>query len=364
MKDVCKLFVHCLAVFMTLLRPGGFKSIVAENLVLKQQLITLNRGRKRAPNFTVFDRLFFGFLTQLVIPKRLTKIAVILKPATLIKFHQALVKKKYQALYGRKMLSPPGRRGPSEAVIQLVIEMKQRNPGFGYQRIAMQIYQSFGIDISRFAVGRILRKARKHLPTNDGPSWLTFIGHLTDHLWSVDLFRCESILLKSHWVMIALDQYTRRIIGFAVHRGDPTGLSVCLMLIRIKRGYSLPKYLSTDNDPLFKFDRWQANLRILDIEEIKSVPGTPTSHPFIERAIGTCRREYLDQTLFWNEQDLQRKLAAFQTYYNEQRGHMSLAKTTPNQKVEESKPENNLVHLNDYRWKSHCGGLFKLPMAA
>ena len=136
------------------------------------------------------------------------------------------MKEKYQQLYSRKT---PGRPGPNDEIVQLVLEMKQQSPRFGYQRIAMQIYQSFGIEISRFAVGRMLRNNPKHFPSNNGPSWLTFIGHLTDNLWSIDLFRCESIMLKSHWVMIVLDQYTRRIIGFAVHSGNPTGLFVCLM---------------------------------------------------------------------------------------------------------------------------------------
>jgi hypothetical protein len=63
-------------------------------------------------------------------------------------------------------------------------------------------------------------------------------------------------------------------------------------------GIPLPKYLSSDNDPLFLFHRWKANLRILEIGELKSVPGTPTSHPFIERVIGTTRRECLDQLIF------------------------------------------------------------------
>ena len=59
----------------------------------------------------------------------------------------------------------------------------------------------------------------------------------------------------------------------------------------------MPHYISTDNDPLFQFHRWKANLRILDIEEVKSIPFTPISHPYIERVIGTIRREYLDQNV-------------------------------------------------------------------
>ena len=73
----------------------------------------------------------------------------------------------------------------------------------------------------------------------------------------------------------------------------------------------LPKYLSTDNDPLFCFHRWQANFRVLEVHEIKTVPSVPISHPFVERLIGTVRREYQDHVLFWNEVDLERKLNDF-----------------------------------------------------
>jgi putative transposase len=91
----------------------------------------------------------------------------------------------------------------------------------------------------------------------------------------------------------------------------------------------VPRHLSTDHDPLFAAHRWTANLRILEIDEIKTVPHAPLSHPFVERLIGTVRREFLDQVLFWNGRDLERKLAEFQTYYNAARGHASLAGHTP-----------------------------------
>jgi hypothetical protein len=72
-----------------------------------------------------------------------------------------------------------------------------------------------------------------------------------------------------------------------------------------------PKYLSSDHDPLFTYHQWAANLRILDVNEIKSIPYMPCSHPFIERLIGTVRRDFLGQTLFWNAIDLERKLKDF-----------------------------------------------------
>ena len=199
----------------------------------------------------------------------------------------------------------------------------------------MQVFKAFGITISRFAIGRILRKNKDKLPSGDGPSWLTFIGHMKDSLWSVELFRCESATLKSHWVMVVIDPFTRRIIGFAVHPGDCDGIAYCRMFNEVISGKSLPKYLSSDNDPLFLFHRWQCDLRVLDVEELKSVPGTPTSHPFIERVVGTTRREYLDHTVFFNERDLQEKLNQFQEYYNERRVHSSLGFQTPKEKAAE-----------------------------
>ncbi len=187
---------------------------------------------------------------------------------------------------------------------------------------------------------------------------------MKDSLWSVDLFRCESIHLKTHWVMVVMDPYTRPIIGFAVHAGDTHGVAVCCMINKIIAGEQLPSYLSSDNDPLFEFHRWQANLRILDVDEIKSVPSSPTSHPFIERVIGTCRREMLDRTLFWNERDLLNKLDHFKHYYNETRAHGSLGGSTPEQKADPESTMRNVANLEHYRWKKHCRGLFQTPMAA
>src|SRR5258707_13782232 len=79
-----------------------------------------------------------------------------------------------------------------------------------------------------------------------------------------------------------------------------------------------PKYLSPHHDPRFRFHRWLANLRVLEIEEIKSIPSAPVSHPFVERLIGTIRREYFDRVFFWNPADLARKLHDYKMYYNSQ----------------------------------------------
>jgi transposase InsO family protein len=140
-----------------------------------------------------------------------------------------------------------------------------------------------------------------------------------DSLWSTDLFRCESIVLQTHWVLIIMDQFTRRIISFGIHAGDLDGVALCCMFNGATSKQGLPQYLSSDNDPLFRYHPCQAKLRILGVDQIKSIPYTPTSHPFIERLVGTIRREYLDRLFFRNARYLQRSLASFAQYYNQHR---------------------------------------------
>jgi hypothetical protein len=246
--------------------------------------------------------------------------------------------------------------------------MKHRNPRYGCRRIVQQIAKAFGVEIDKDVVRRVLEKHYRPVSGGGGPSWLTFIGHMKDSLWSVDLFCCESITLKTHWVLVVMDQFTRRIIGLGVQAGDVDGVALCRMFnletavegekdvqdidvhgrfkklvvaLLVMRAFSnfpgalrgcayfrhstavsrfnkaisgrgVPKYLSTDNDPLFTYHRWRMNLRILEIDELKTVPHTPISHPFVERLIGSLRCELLDQVFFWNTVDLERKLRSFQ----------------------------------------------------
>jgi transposase InsO family protein len=178
----------------------------------------------------------------------------------------------------------------------------------------------------------------------------------------VDLFRTESILLRSHWVLVVMDQFTRRIVGFGVQSVAVDGPALCRMFNQAIAGQGLPTRLSTDHDPLFRFHRWQANLRILDVETAQTVPQVPWSHPFIERLIGTLRREYLDRLFFWTADDLVRKLELFKKFYNAARVHQGLSGDTPGEKAGGLTPQ--LASLEDYRWQSHCRGLFELPIAA
>src|SRR5271169_5060422 len=281
MKLLFLLLGHLLVTLARLASPGGLRSVVAESLAVKHQLLIMKRSQRRAPDLTSWDRLMLGFCTLLVSPKRLRKMAVITKPSTLLRLHHALVKCKYHLLYSSQRPRRPGPRGPSGELIVAVVEMKRRNPRMGCRKIAEQISNAFGLAINKDVVRRILILHYRPGPGGNGPSWLSVIGQARDSLWSVDLFRSESMLLRSYWVMVMMDIFTRRIIGFGVAAANLDGPAVCRMFNRAIAKQAPPRHLSSDHDPLFRFHRWLANLRVLEVDEIKAIPCTPRSHAFV-----------------------------------------------------------------------------------
>ena len=173
-KILLLLLAHLLTTVARHLGPGSANAVIAENLLLKQQLLVISRARQRAPNFTTLDRFLFALWSLFINPRRLSKVAVIIKSSTLLKFHEALKKHKYRLLFSPRRKGKPGPKGPSLELVQVIVEMKRRNPRFGCPRIAQQISKAFGIEIDKDVVRRVL--AKHYRPDNGvGPSWLTFI---------------------------------------------------------------------------------------------------------------------------------------------------------------------------------------------
>ena len=227
MRHFLVLFTHLIAILAQLLQPGGVRSLVAESLLLKHQLLIVNRSRHRSPTLSSWDRILAGWMALVIRPTRLVRSAIVLKPSTLLALHKAMSKRKYRMLFSPNRRRKPGPKGPSAELIHLVVEMKQRNPNWGCPRIAQQISLVFHIQIDKDVVRRILARHCRPGQDSGGPSWLTFLGHTKDSLWSMDLFRCESATLRTHWVLVVMDQYTRRIIGFGVHAGKVDGAALC-----------------------------------------------------------------------------------------------------------------------------------------
>jgi putative transposase len=146
-----RLMAHIITTVLQLAQPRGIRSVIAESVLIKHQLLILNRSRRRAPNLSVCDRLIAGCCSFWITPRRLQRIAIAVKPATLLRFHRALVRKKYQQLFSPKRKAKPGPKGPDSDVIRAVMEMKQHNPTWGCPRIADQINLAFGTLLIRMS---------------------------------------------------------------------------------------------------------------------------------------------------------------------------------------------------------------------
>ena len=173
MRDLAILFIHLLTTIARLMRPGGARTVVAESLLVKHQLVILNRGRDRARSLNR--------------PGRLLRIAIVLEPSPLLAFLAALVKRKYRQLFSPKRRGKPAPNRPSQELVEAIVETKRRNPSCGCLRIAQQLCPVFGLDIDKDVVRRVLATCRRPETGAYGSSWLTLLGHTKDSLWSIDL---------------------------------------------------------------------------------------------------------------------------------------------------------------------------------
>jgi len=239
MRDVLILFVHAIVTIVRLAGQGGLRAFVAESVLVKHQLLILNRGRKRAPNVRCSDRLIAG-VYSLHSPGPGAPVSCRSEALDLAESSHRAHQTKVSAAVFTQKCHRPGPKGPTQELIDAVVAMNRRNPTWGCHRIGEQIALAFAVEIDKDLVRRIL--STHYRPDSDaqGPSWLTFLGHTKDSLWSCDLFRCESATLRTHWVLVVMDQLTRRIIGFGAHRGTVDGAAMCRIFQRAVRCTSCP----------------------------------------------------------------------------------------------------------------------------
>jgi hypothetical protein len=119
-RDLAVLFLHLLATVARLAGPGGARSVMAESVLVKHQLLILNRSRKRSPNLRPSDRVVAGLCTLLMRPGRFLRSAIVFKPSTLLRLHRALIQRKYRRLFSSKGPTKPGPKGPSQEVVSAV----------------------------------------------------------------------------------------------------------------------------------------------------------------------------------------------------------------------------------------------------
>ncbi len=136
MRHRALLLIHLMVTIARLFGPGGARSIVAELLLVKHQLLILNRSPERAPNLQPMDRVIAGLGTGFMRPVRPTRSAIAWRQSTLLSFHRALVKRTYRLLFTPKRRRKAGPKGSAPEPIAATVDIKRRNPRFGCRQIA------------------------------------------------------------------------------------------------------------------------------------------------------------------------------------------------------------------------------------
>jgi transposase InsO family protein len=244
---------------------------------------------------------------------------VIVKPETVIAWHR----KGFRLFWTWKVRhGQPGRPLVSKEIRQLIRKMSCENPLWGAPRIHGELLK-LGIDIGETSVGKYIVRRRKP-PSQD---WRTFLENHVKTTVSVDFFTVPSIRFQVLYVFLVLAHDRRRIVHFNV-TAHPTAEWSAQQLREAFPFEQIPRYLLRDRDRIFG-DEFRKDVQAMGIQEVLSAPRSPWQRAYVERFIGTIRRECLDHVIVLNEASLYRHVKSFLAYYHESRTHLSLAKDTP-----------------------------------
>jgi putative transposase len=298
---------------------AAFKSratLHIENLALRHQLSVLRRSVNR-PKLTSADRFLWTWLCEAWSDWQ--SALIIVKPETVIGWHR----KGFRLFWTWKVRhGQPGRPPVSKEIRQLIRKMSRENPLWGAPRIHGELLK-VGIDIGETSVGKYIVRNRKPPSQN----WPTFLENHVKTMVSVDFFTVPTIRFQVLYVFLVLAHDRRRIVHFNV-TSHPTAEWTAQQLREAFPFAQVPRYLLRDRDRIFGGE-FSTDVKAMGIKEVLSAPRSPWQRAYVERVIGTIRRECLDHVIVLNEASLYRHVKSFLAYYHECRTHLSLAKDPP-----------------------------------
>jgi transposase InsO family protein len=201
--------------------------------------------------------------------------------------------------------------------------MSRENPTWGAPRIHRVQFLKLGMNIGETSVSKYIVRHRK--PPSQ--TWRTFLENHVKSLVSVDFFTVPTLRFQVLYVFLVLAHDRRRILHFGV-TAHPTAEWTAQQLREAFPWDIAPRYLLRDRDRIFG-DAFSKQVQDMAIQEVLSAPRSPWQRAYVERVIGTIRRECLDHVIVFNEASLYRHVKSFVTYYHKSRTHLSLGKDSP-----------------------------------
>ena len=287
-----------------------------ENIALRQQVAVLKRERPR-PRLRPLDRVFWVFLSRLW--PRWKDVLVIVKPATVVGWHRQGFRLfwKWKSRHGK-----PGRPRTSKEIRELIQRMSRENPLWGAPRIHGELLK-LGIDVSQATVTRYMIRH----PKPPSQTWRTFLDNHVGCLVSIDFFVVPTATFAVLFVFIVLRHERRRIEHFGV-TAHPTADWVAQQIREAFPWDTAPRYLIRDRDGAYG-QSFRSTVMAMGVAEVVTAPRSPWQNPYVERLIGSVRRECLNHVIVLNERHLRRILVSYFDYYHRSRTHLSLGKDTP-----------------------------------
>lgn len=332
----------------TILRPllatltGVFRSralLHLEILALRQQLAMVTQRDRKRIRSRRRERLFWVWLYRMW-PGCLQTLHVF-KADTLVRWHR-----KGFRLYWRWKSCPRrgGRRPVPAEVRELIRRMSRENVGWGAPRIHGEL-QMLGIDISQATVAKYMVRNRK--PPSQ--TWRTFLDNHVGDLASIDFFTVPTLSFRILYVVLVLKHERRQVMHFNVTE-HPTAQWMAQQLLEAFPWDEAPRYLLRDRDDTYGA-QYRRRVHSLGIEEVLTAPHSPWQNPYVERLIGSVRRECLNHVMVVNERHLMRILRSYFAYYARARTHLALAKQCPEPRQVQSPEQGKVIAF------PHVGGL-------
>ena len=306
-------------------------ALAAENLALRQQLAVLQVSAKH-PRLRRRDRIVWVWLSRLWSGWR--SYLMIVKPETVVRWHREGFR-LYWRWKSRKKLGRP----KTEAEIRALIRrMARDNPLWGAPRIQSEL-ALLGHDVAESTVAKYMQRQ----PKPPSQTWRTFLENHVPEIVAIDFFIVATVNFRLLYCFLALRHDRRRVVHLNV-TPHPTARWTAQQVVEAFPFDTAPRFLIRDHDGIFGVD-FRERIKHLDIEEVVIAPRSPWQSPYVERLIGSIRRECLDHVIVLNEARLHRILTSYFAYYHEARAHLSLDRNAPTPREVEPSSHGRVVAI-------------------
>jgi putative transposase len=291
-------------------------SLCLENLALRHQVAIYKQTIPR-PRLHPTDRLFWAWLSRLW--SGWQEALAFVQPRTVIAWQRKHFRAHWRRLSQR---GTPGRPALAKEVRDLIRQMWQANPTWGSPRIVGEL-RKLGIEVAKSTVEKYRPRSKKLL----SPTWKAFLKNHVQDLVALDFFVVPTVTFRVLFVLVILAHERRRIIHFSITE-HPTAQWTAQQVVEAFPWDEAPRYLLRDRDRIYG-TYFRQRVRHMGIHEVVTAPRSPWQNPYIERVIGSIRRECLDHVIVLHERHLQRLLTGYCAYYHPWRTHLSLAMDCP-----------------------------------